>query len=258
MSAARNSLARNFKALHRPGSPVVLANIYDAPSAKAVASLNAAKAIATASYAIAQVNGVEDDDLTRESNLAAVQAIATAVKEFRKPISVDFQDGYGEQLEDATEELLQIGIVGVNIEDCNKTTHKMYDADDAASRIRKVLAVAKSHGVPDFVVNARCDTLVHGGSISEVISRGKKYLAAGATTVFVWGGSARGGISRNEVVELVEAFGGKLNVSKILAPGGLSVKQLTEIGVARISIGPALQFAAMAKLKEEAQNLLEE
>jgi 2-methylisocitrate lyase-like PEP mutase family enzyme len=257
MASTQNILAKGFKARHQPGSPLVLVNVYDAPSANAVASLPTAKAIATASYAVASAAGVGDDDLTHETNLAAANAIASAVKKYQKPVSIDFQDGYGEQLEEATAALLQIGVVGVNLEDCDKATHNMYSVVEAATRIKRVLTVAQSQGVPDFVVNARCDTLVHGGSLSEVITRGQAYLAAGATTVFVWGGSSRGGISQDEVVQLVKAFNGRLNVSMKLSAEGLTVKELAEIGVARISIGPALQFAAMAKFKQDAEKILQ-
>jgi len=258
MASTQNTLAKSFKALHQPGSPVVLANVYDAPSANAVASLPTAKAIATASYAVAQAAGVEDDNLTQEANLAAAKVITSVVKKYQTPVSVDIQDGYGDQLEEVIRALLQMGVVGVNLEDCDKATHNMYDVNEAVARIKRVLAVAQSHGIPDFVVNARCDTLVRGGGISEVITRGQAYLAAGATTVFVWGGSTRGGISRDEVAELVKAFKGRLNVSKKLSTEGLSVKELAEMGVARISIGPALQSVAMAKLRQEAETILQE
>jgi 2-methylisocitrate lyase-like PEP mutase family enzyme len=258
MAVAQNNLAKTFKSLHKSGRPVVLVNVYDAPSANAVASLPTAKVIATASYAIAQAAGIEDDDLTYEMNLAATRPIASVAKKYNKPVSVDLQDGYGELLEEAIAAFLQIGIVGINLEDCNKTTHNMYSVAEAVARIRKVLTVAQSHGVPDFVVNARCDILVHGGSLSESIARGQAYLAAGAATVFIWGGSARGGISRDEVVQLVKAFDGRINVSKKLSVDGLTIHELAEMGAARISIGPALQFVAMAKFKEEADKLLQE
>jgi 2-methylisocitrate lyase-like PEP mutase family enzyme len=256
MSATQNSIAKTLKALHQPGSPIILTNVYDAASAKAVASLSAAKAVATASYAVAQAAGLEDDDLTLEANLAAARAVTSAVGPFRKPVTVDFQDGYGERLEEAVTALLQLGVVGVNLEDYDKESKQMYSTSDAVARIRRVLEVATSHGVPDFVVNARCDTLHHGGDLSDAITRGKEYLAVGATTVFVWGGSKRGGISRDEVVELVDAFGGRLNVSMKLSPGALTVKDLTGIGVARISIGPQLLFSAMEKYKSDAENIL--
>lgn len=61
--------------------------------------------------------------------------------------------------------------------------------------------------MPDFCVNARTDALGHGGSIEESIDREKAYLAAGATTVFVWGGGDRRGVSAEEVKQLVEALG---------------------------------------------------
>jgi 2-methylisocitrate lyase-like PEP mutase family enzyme len=87
-----------------------------------------------------------------------------------------------------------------------------------------------------------------------VITRGKRYLAAGATTVFVWGGGR--GVSRAEVEQLVKEFDGRLNVSLKMTPDGLTVKQLAEIGVARISVGPSLQSIALKAFGDEAENLL--
>lgn len=168
MAMTQNTLAKSFKALHKPSSPLILANVYDAPSARAVASLVAAKAIATASYAVANAVGIEDDDMSIEANLAAVKAVVAATRVFEKPITIDFQDGYGEQLEDGISKLIDLGVVGINLEDYDKEAKVMYSVDEATDRIRKVLVIAKRRGVPDFVVNARCDTLVHGGGLPEV------------------------------------------------------------------------------------------
>lgn len=252
MANVQNALAKSFKALHIPHNPLIFANIYDAVSARAVASLPAAKAIATASYAIAEAAGLKDDTLTRAVNVTAARNIASAIKEFGKPLSVDFQDGYGDQLESGITELLQAGVVGINLEDYNGSAKKLYSTSEAADRIQRVLNTAKAFGVPDFVVNARCDTLVQGGDLEEVIERGHAYLAAGATTVFVWGGGR--GVSRAEVVKLVKEFDGRLNV--MLLSGGLTTKELATIGVARISIGPTLQIGAMAKLQKDAEAIL--
>lgn len=90
-----------------------------------------------------------------------------------------------------------------------------------------------------------------------MLDRGKQYLEAGATTVFVWGGSKRG-VSKGEVENLVKSFHGRLNVILKRTADGLSVKQLADMGVARISIGPALQFAAMGAVKKEAEAILSE
>ncbi|KIW91975.1 uncharacterized protein Z519_06957 [Cladophialophora bantiana CBS 173.52] len=81
-------------------------------------------------------------------------------------------------------------------------------------------------------------------------------MAAGATTVFVWGGGKPGGVSRAEVEKLVTAFGGHLNVSLQWPSGGLIVSELAGIGVARISVGPTIMLLAMAEYERQAKQLL--
>lgn len=146
-------------------------------------------------------------------------------------------------------------MVGVNLEDYDRE-EGMMELDVAVKRISRVLEIATERGVDDFVVNARTDILLYNGNISEAIERGKAYLAAGATTVFVWGGAKRGGITREEVRLLSDAFEGRLNVSLRVAEGNLSVKELVGMGVARISVGPALQYAAMKDLGEVAEKVM--
>lgn len=255
--SAQNTVAKAFRSLHIPGKPIILTNVYDAPSGNVVASLPKVKALATASYAVAAAAGIDDDDMTLETNLAAVRAIAPIARKYRIPLTVDWQDGYGDRLEEGIAAIIQVGVVGINLEDCNKAKQKMYTEVEAVQRITRALETAKKQGVPEFVVNARTDALIHNGTLSEAISRGKAYLEAGATTVFVWGGSIRGGITKEEVKKLVQALGGRLNVSMKLSSDGLTVKELEELGVARISIGPALQFKAMQALGTEANKILE-
>lgn len=255
MSTA-NIAAQTLKSLHQyQHKPLVLANVYDILTARAVAELSSCKALATASYAVARAAGSKDDDMTLDINLAAVKGIAAVSKELNKPLTVDIQDGYGSQLEEAIGKLLDFGVSGINLEDCDKATGKMHDVETAVNRIKRTLDVAGKRNVPDFVVNARCDVLVQGGKMDEVIERGKRYLDAGATTVFVWGGSKRG-VSKAEVEQMVKEFGGRLNVSLKMTAEGLTIKELAEIGVARISVGPALQFVAMKAFQSEAEKLL--
>jgi 2-methylisocitrate lyase-like PEP mutase family enzyme len=255
MAASTNKLAQTLKSLHKPGVPLVLANVYDIPSARAVAALPSCKALATASYAVAQAAGLEDDDLDLETNLQAAARIASVAKQHGKPLTVDVQDGYGDNLEEAITRLVRLGVAGVNLEDLDSRTHELYEPEVAVERIKRALASAAREGVADFVVNARCDELLHGGELADAISRGRRYLAAGATTVFVWGGSKRG-VSREEVVKLVEAFDGRLNVSMKIIADGLNVKELAEIGVARISVGPQLQILAMKAYADKAEGFL--
>ncbi|KAI1422789.1 Phosphoenolpyruvate/pyruvate domain-containing protein [Xylaria sp. FL1777] len=253
---AQNASASALKALYqRPNHPIVFANVWDTLSARVVAELPTSEALATASFAVARAEGLDDEQLTLDVNLAAIRKIASVAAEFKKPLTVDIQDAYGPDLEKAINALIDLDVAGVNLEDCELATGNLYDVDEASARIERVLDVAKQRGVPDFVVNARCDALLKGHALDEVLSRGKRYLAAGATTVFVWG--AKRGVSRDEVERMVKEFDGRLAVLAKTTPDGLSVKQLAEIGVARISVGPTLMRAALKTMEDQAKDLLE-
>lgn len=250
-----DSRALRLRGLHAPGKPIVFANVYDLTTAKFVASNPSSTALATASYAIAAVNGLDDDALDLETNLAAIRPIAAVAQKHDKPLTVDLQDAYGERLEEAIEAIIAAGASGCNVEDRDNNTGKLYPLDEAVSRIRRVLAAAQGAGVPNFVLNARTDAVMLNGDVDDAIARGKAFLDAGASTAFVWGGSSRG-LVRDEVVRLVAALGGRLNV--IAKPDGLTVQDLADIGVARVSVGPRLWRAANAAFESEAGKLLGE
>ncbi|ORY16748.1 PEP phosphonomutase-like protein [Clohesyomyces aquaticus] len=255
----QNALAQELRALHKPGTPLLLTNIWDAITASAVAPLERTRALATASFAIAAAAGLEDDDLTLEVNLHAIRGIARVAKQHGKPLTVDLQDGYGSRLEEAVRAIIGLGAVGCNLEDYGREEDggkgALYDIATAQARISKVVEVAKELGVPDFVVNARTDALLHGRPLEEAVERGTKYLEAGAANVFVWGGRERGGISREEVERLVEVFGGRLNVIKRFMPGALTVPELGKMGVSRISLGPGLMWKVKDFMKEQVEDL---
>ena len=253
MSSALNAQARKFKDLHVPNQPVVLANVWDITSARTVAALPKCKALATASYAVASSHGTVDANLTLAQYLAAVAGMAKVAKEFDKPLTVDLQDGYDDSLEYAIRELIKLGVVGINIEDSRRADTSMMPCEEAESRIKQALAVAASLGVPDFVVNARSDAFLRNRDLGEATRRGKRYLEAGATAVFVLGNP---GPTREEIGKLVTAFDGRLNIGLRFAPGGFSTADLSEMGVSRISVGPQLQMAAMKAVKDAAESIL--
>lgn len=248
--------AQQLRSLHRPGKPLVLANVYDASIAEIVASNPSSEAIATASFAIAAVHGLEDDALDLETNLAVLRRVAPIAAKYNKPVTVDLQDGYGDRLEEAIESIIAAGASGCNLEDRDNETGKLYPFDEAVSRVKRAVAAATKAGVPNFALNARSDAVVVNSDIDDAIARGKAFLAAGANTVFVWGGPNRG-LARAEVEKISKALDGRLNVIKVLAPGGLSVQELADIGVARISVGPQLYRKAIATVQEAASELLE-
>lgn len=136
----------------------------------------------------------------------------------------------------------------MNIEDVIRSSHDdptsdsieeiLITGEEAAARIRTIIETAKSLGVEGFVVNARTDCVKLGRTVEEAIGRGKLFLEAGATTVFVWGGAR--GLRDEEVRELVRGLDGKVAVIYKRGEGFLSVKGVRELGVARMSMGPGL------------------
>jgi len=135
----------------------------------------------------------------------------------------------------------------------------LVDANEHAERVKRAMAVAKSKGVPDFVVNARTDTLLLGGTVDEALKRGQLYLAAGACTVLVFGGLARG-VRDDEVRQLVEGLDGRISViCRIGAEGSwLGVKEIKDLNVARISVGPGVWKVGLTAVKKEMERLLED
>jgi 2-methylisocitrate lyase-like PEP mutase family enzyme len=255
--SSQNALAAHFASLHSPSSPIVLTNVWDAITASAIASLPTTRALATASYAIAAAAGLPDASLDLETNLRAIRAITPVAKAHNLPLTVDMQDGFGAQLEDGVRAVIEAGAVGMNLEDFCRETNALYTVAEASERIRRTLAVATLLGVPSFVLNARTDSLFSGGSLDDAIVRGKAYLAAGAACVFIWGGAERGGWTREEVEEAARELGGRLNV--ILKRGdveGLKVRELRNIGVSRISLGPYLMRWVQEQVGEEAERIL--
>jgi 2-methylisocitrate lyase-like PEP mutase family enzyme len=262
----QNTLAQTLKSLHNPGNPLILTNIWDAITASTIASLPSTRALATASYAIAAAAGLEDHDLDLDTNLRAVRAIGKVARLAGKPLSVDLMDGFGERLEEGVKGIVGAGAVGCNLEDLGRDVGKgeggkgkggLYSIEEQQNRIRRVLKVAEEEGVPDFVVNARTDALLVGRPLAEAIERGKRYLEAGAHNVFIWGGRERGGWKREEVKEAAQALDGRLNVILVrVMPGGLTVAELKEIGVARISVGPQVMLRTQKAIGEEASAIL--
>lgn len=251
---ATNDAAKAFKALHVPGTPLLLANVHDATSARIVAALPGCKALATASFAIALANGTSDPSLDLDTHLAALAPIAAAAG--KKPLTVDLQDGYGPRLGEAVRAVVGLGAVGANIEDSDRASGAMMGDDEAVARVRAALAAAAAEGVPDFVVNARADSCLKGGTLEESIRRGRLYLEAGATTVYILGGGP-GGFTREEVARMVEGLDGRVNVGLRLPGGSSAVKLLTsselgELGVARVSVGPQLYLAVVEALTQAA------
>ncbi|RMJ24493.1 hypothetical protein PHISP_04622 [Aspergillus sp. HF37] len=257
LSQENNARALRLRSLQTPGIPLVLTNVYDGQTAR-IALRNGSKALATSSHAVASVRGKRDEELTPEILLSATDDIMSVIQSAADgavPLSVDMRDGWGDRLESVTASLIQAGAVGCNLEDEDGDTGQLMPIETATDRVARTVREASRQGVPDFAVNARTDVLLHGGSVEDAIVRGREYLAAGAATVFVWGGSQRG-VSREEIEKLVHAFEGRLNTRLRMLPGHLTVAELREMGVARISLGRELQDIAMEAYEAAVGKLL--
>ncbi|KAH7318281.1 phosphoenolpyruvate phosphomutase-domain-containing protein [Stachybotrys elegans] len=269
-------LAKTFKDLHKPGSPLILANVWDVASTKALLSLNdngsqPVKAVATASFAVAATLGLKDEELTPQQNVDAIRPISDVCAAAKIPLTVDLQDGYGELIPFFVTMSVALGAVGANIEDVRSTHNQppgsvpdsLYPIEEQAERIKKAREAVASM-CPDFVINARCDVFRPGvvGApdtdelrMKEAIARGRAYLEAGATTVFYWGSTR--GLRTEEVETLVKELDGRVAVKLASGPDALTTKELADIGVARISVGPSIFRIAMDAAKKAAMNLFE-
>lgn len=253
--AAVAALATSFKALHVPGKPLLLANVHDATSARIVASLPGCRALATASWAVAQCAGTTDEKLTLDQNLAALAPVAAVARELGLPLTVDIQDGYGDRLEEAVgRAIAELGAVGVNLEDSDHETGAVMGDAVAVDRVRRALAAARKAGVADFVVNARADSFLAGGEIDESIRRGRMYLDAGATTVYVFWPRTREMLEA-DIKRVIDGLDGMANIQPRLNKG-MTGADIARLGAARVSVGPQLYHATVDALKKTASLVL--
>ncbi|UYO98315.1 isocitrate lyase/phosphoenolpyruvate mutase family protein [Microbacterium sp. M28] len=236
--------AKTLVALHRAPEILRVVNVWDVVSAQAVAALGETKALATAGHSIAATFGYADGTIPREIMLDMVSRIASAVD---VPVTADLDDGYGDAGE-TTRLAIAAGAVGANIED------RLKPLAESVSDVAAIVKAGEAEGV-SFALNARTDAIVRGGdrplqeSIADAIERGRAYLDAGATTIFV------PGILDADVTRQLVSGIGENRVSVIGLPGALTAAEYEALGVARISYGPTTQRVALTALQDLASSL---
>ncbi len=148
--------ARDFAALHVRGDPLILYNIWDAGSARAVVAAGA-RAVATGSRSVAAAHGFDDGEAIPLDWLERIVArIATVVE---APLSVDFEGGYAEAPDDIAgnaARLINVGMAGLNFEDQIVGGAGLYGVPQQCDRIEAIRRFADALEVPLFI-NARTD-----------------------------------------------------------------------------------------------------
>lgn len=240
-----------FLALHAPGDPLVLYNVWDAGSALAVARAGA-KAIATGSHPVADANGWEDGQgVPIDFALENAARIASAVD---LPVTVDFESAYAVEPEEAGANVARLkstGAVGCNFEDQVLGGRGLHPLD---RQCRRIEAIREAVG-PEFFINARTDLFLktesHDDSlVGEAIERGKAFADSGASGFFVPRLA-----DPKQVERVVREVPLPLNL--IAFPGAPANREWAEAGVARISYGPFPHRALMAQLEESARHAIE-
>ena len=239
-----------FAALHVPGDPVVLYNIWDVGSAQAVVKAGA-KALATGSHPVADAQGWPDgQQVPLDFALANAKRIVDAVE---LPLTVDFESAYADEPEQGAANVAKLaatGAVGCNFEDQVIGGEGLHALD---LQVRRIEAIRSAVG-DAFFINARTDAFLKTQNyddalVDSVIERGKAFADAGASGFFVPRLS-----DPRQIERIVRDVPLPLNV--IAFPGAPSKHEWAAAGVARISHGPFPHRALMAKLEEMAREAI--
>jgi len=246
--------AEQFHALHVPGRPLVLFNAWDAGSAKAVAAGGAA-AIATGSWSVAAANGFADGEhMPFELALANLKRIAAAVS---LPVTIDLESGYGPNPDAVATSVLraiQAGAIGCNLEDSYPENGTLRPAAEQVMRIGAARTVCAGLELP-FFINARTDLFLrsdpatHAGLLDEAIARARAYADAGASGFFV------PGLADPQLIARMVAES-PLPLNIMVMDSTPSLKQMAELGVARVSHGPRPYLQMMKALEQAARAAL--
>ncbi len=239
------SKIEQFRALHVPGDPLVLFNIWDAGSARAVAGAGA-QAIATGSYGVAESLGFKDGEtLPLDLVLANLERILSVTD---LPVTIDMEAGYGDtpgEIGASVERAHQAGAAGINMEDRLPGETELLAIDEAATRIE----AASGTGL---FVNARTDVYlgkkpeeIGPALVEQVLERARAFAGAGASGLFV------PFLGDHPSIAAICA-GSPLPVNVLWAPGRGTRDELAALGVARISYGHGPWAAAMKWFGEQA------
>ena len=245
--------ARLFQSLHERPGLFAIPNPWDAGSARLLAMLGF-EALATTSGGFAFSVGKPDGEgaVDREEALEHVRTIVQATS---LPVSADLENGYGDDPGTCAETLLlaaKAGLVGGSIEDASgRAADPIYPLQLSIERVKAAVGAARSLSFP-FVLTARAENLIHGRpDLPDTIRRLEAFAEAGADVLY-----APGLKTREEIDAVVRAVAPKpVNVIMGLAGAALSLDELANLGVKRVSVGSSLARAAYGAFLRAAREI---
>ena len=244
------SIADRFLALHHGGTPLLIPNPWDPGSAKLLAALGF-QALATTSSGHAATLGKVDGSVTRAEALEHARLMAAAVD---VPVSADLENGFADEPAGVAETVrlaADTGLAGCSIEDSTgNRSSPIYGIELAVERVAAAAEAAHA-GPTKLVLTARAENYLYGrADIDDTINRLQQFGAAGADVLY-----APGLASIDDIRAIVSAVDKPVNV--IARPGAPTVAELADVGVARISIGGAFAWIALAGVIDAARELLD-
>ncbi len=241
MSRSQAEKARKFTTLHEGPGAFIIANAFDAGSARVLSGLGF-DAIATSSGGFAGTLGRRDGRISRAEALDHARAVVEATD---CPVSADFENGFGDAPKVVTETIrlaAEAGLVGCSIEDASKNKDQpIYPFDAAVERIAAAAEAARSLDF-DFKLTGRCENFLRGNpDLDDTIRRLKAYEAAGASVLMA------PGLPDLEAVRAVcDALKEPFNFMVGIPGKFFTFAELQDAGVRRISLATALYRSAMS------------
>ena len=241
-----------FRALHYRDHAFIIPNPWDAGSARILEHLGF-EALATTSMGFAFSVGRLDNTVGREP---VVQHIASLAAATELPVSADLENGFGDDPKECAETIrlaAQAGIVGGSIEDATgRAEGPIYCLEHAKARVEAAVEAARS--LPfTFTLTARAENYLHGRpDIKDTITRLQAYQEAGADVLY-----APGLKTRDEIAKVVRSVDRPVNVVMGLQGVQLSLADLSQLGVKRVSVGSSLARTALGALLRAAREMRE-
>jgi 2-methylisocitrate lyase-like PEP mutase family enzyme len=237
-----------FRALHETGC-FLLPNPWDAGSARMLQHMGFA-ALASTSAGYAWTMGHPDYAVTCDGVVEHLTALCAAVD---LPVNADFEGGFATEPEGVAVNVrraIQAGVAGLSIEDRDLAApHGLYGATLAVARIRAARAAIDASGHEIILVARTEGMLADPAALTPAIDRLVAFAAAGADCLY-----APGVRNKADIAAMVRAVAPKpLNV--LMMGQGLTVAEMADLGVRRISVGGALARMAWGGMITAAEQM---